>query len=571
MKFYLLLLLFIFSSGQLLSQEKWSQTRKPVMGSYTKLPDENYNWQNTNTKVQVYFFDNSAIVVGPNVRVLPSSPSAQQDEIILVKHPTNANIMFGGANTTASGVYGQGGYVTTNGGVNWTGTNLLSPFTQNSSDPGPTIDKDGVIIFTTLDSPGMVAAYSTNNGVSWSSKITIQSGSVDKNFAGTDDAPSSPFYGRSYAVWSNFALGQPPIVISHTTNSGISWSAVRQINTSVAGHYSQGCDIATGPNGEVYVSWAAPTSAGSFTEDFLGFAKSTNGGINWVVTDNAYDMNGIRGTSYNGWGVRVNSFPRIAVDRSGGARNGWVYVVSSEVNLSPAGSDADVVLHYSSNGGTNWSAGVRVNQDAMNNGKVQFFPAISVDNQGGVNVVFYDNRNYPSVGDSCETFLARSTDGGATWTNFVVSDHRWRVKGEAGLGNYMGDYIGITSGNNKVWPFWFDDKSGSMQAWTCQVSLDPVGVTHNNSEIPKQFALKQNFPNPFNPNTLINFSVPKAGTVTLEVFDASGRRISTLVNEEMQAGNYKFDYNAGNLSTGVYFYKLSAEGFTETKKMILVK
>lgn len=56
--------------------------------------------------------------------------------------------MFGGANTTASGVFGQGGYITTDGGATWTGNNLLPPFTQNSSDPGPTIDKDGNIIFT---------------------------------------------------------------------------------------------------------------------------------------------------------------------------------------------------------------------------------------------------------------------------------------------------------------------------------------------------------------------------------------------------------------------------------------
>ncbi len=571
MKYYLLLVIFIFSSSQIFSQEKWSQSRKPVMGNYTKLPSESNSWQHTNTKIQVYQLDNSVITVGPNIRVLPSSPTAQQDEIVLVRHPSNPDIMFGGANTTVSGVFGQGGYITTNGGVNWTGNNLLPPFTQSSSDPGPTIDKNGVIIFTVLDNPGMVAAYSTNNGTSWSSRITIQAGSVDKNFAGTDDAPTSPFYGRSFAVWSNFALGQPPIVTSYTTNGGVSWAPVIQINTSVAGHYSQGCDIATGPNGEVYVCWAAPTASSPFTEDFAGFAKSTNGGVSWAVTDNAYDMNGIRAGTFNGWNFRVNGFTRIAVDRSGGSRNGWIYIVASERNLSPAGTDADVVLHSSSNGGTSWSAGVRVNQDALNNGKVQFFPAISVDNQGGVNICYYDNRNYPSVGDSCETYLSRSTNGGATWSDIKVSDHAWRVKGEAGLGTYGGDYIGIASGNNKVWPFWFDDKMGSMQAWTCQVTLDPVGVTQNNNEIPKQFALKQNYPNPFNPSTLINFSIPKAGNVTLEVFDASGRRVATLINDEMNAGNYKFDYNADNLSTGVYFYKLSAEGFTETKKMMLIK
>ncbi|MFI5211695.1 MAG: T9SS type A sorting domain-containing protein, partial [Ignavibacteria bacterium] len=487
-----------------------------------------------------------------------------------VRHPTNQNIMFGGANTTASGIFGQGGYVTTDGGVTWTGTNLLPPFTQNSSDPGPTIDKNGNIIFTVLDSPGIVAAYSTNNGTSWSGRVTINSGSEDKNFAGTDDAPSSTFYGRSYCVWSHFTA-VPPIVISYTTNGGISWSGMSQINAPPGGHYSQGADIVTGPNGEVYVSWAAPVQSGSFTEDFAGFAKSTNGGASWTVTENAYDMNGIRAGTFNGWNFRVNGFPRIGIDRSGGSRNGWIYIVASEVNLAPAGTDADVVLHRSTDGGTTWSPGIRVNQDPLSNGKVQFFPAIRVDEAGNVNICYYDNRNYPSVGDSCETYLSQSSDGGTTWTDVLVSDHRWKVKGEAGLGNYGGDYIGISSGNGKVWPFWFDDKTGTMQAWTCEVSQLLVGVSGNNNETPGSFELKQNFPNPFNPSTIINYSVPKEGEISLEVFDISGRMISTLVNEVKQAGNYKYDFNAGSLSTGVYFYKLTGDGFTSTRKMILVK
>src|SRR4030095_5719378 len=425
MKFSLLLFIFIFLSVSLNSQEKWS-TSKPPLGIYSKLPNENYGWQNQNKSVQVYQFDHSSFTVGPNIRVLPSA-NAQQDEIVLVRHPSNQNIMFGGANTTVSGIFGQGGYITTNSGVSWTGNNLLPPFSQSSSDPGPTIDKDGVIIFTVLD-PGMTAAYSSNNGTNWSAKVIITSQSSDKNFAGSDDVPSSLYYGRSYCVWSNFASGAPPIVIAHTTNSGISWSSVRTINTSVGGHYSQGCDIAIGPAGEVYVCWAAPNSSAGNIEDFLGFAKSTDGGITWAVTDNAYDMNGIRANTFNGWNFRVNGFPRIAVDRSGGPRNGWIYVVAGERSLAPAGNDADAVIHRSTNGGVTWSAGVRVNQDPLNNGKVQFFPAIRIDESGNVNVCFYDNRNYPATGDSCETFMAQSSDGGNTWVDFVVSDHRWKVK-----------------------------------------------------------------------------------------------------------------------------------------------
>lgn len=570
MKFFAVLLIAIFALANVQAQEKWSTTRKPVMGSYTKLPSETNSWQNTNRTIQVYNLNNMVITVGPSVRVLPTA-NAQQDEIILVRHPLNQNIMFGGANTTAGGVYGQGGYLTTDGGATWTGNNLLSPFTQSSSDPGPTIDKNGVIIFTTLDSPGMVAAYSTNNGVSWSGRITIQSGSVDKNFAASDDAPSSPYYGRSYCVWSNFAAGQPPIMCGYTTNSGVSWTGVMQVNTPLSGHYSQGCDVMCGPNGEVYICWAAPTSASPYTEDYCGFAKSTNGGTSWTVLNNAFDMNGIRATTFNGWNFRVNGFTRIGVDRSGGPRNGWIYVVAAEKNLAPAGTDADVILHSSSDGGATWSAGVRVNQDPLNNGKVQFFPAIRVDENGGVNVCYYDNRNYPSVGDSCETYMSRSVDGGATWSDVKVSDHAWKVKGEAGLGTYGGDYIGISSGNGKIFPFWFDDKTGTMQAWVATVTPDPVGISGNTNEIPASFELNQNYPNPFNPNTTIGFALPNEQNVKLEVFDMTGKSAGVLVNSDLKAGTYKFDFNASDLASGIYFYKLTAGNFVSTKKMILVK
>jgi hypothetical protein len=215
-----------------------------------------------------------------------------------------------------------------------------SSFHTSIKRPGPAIDKDGRIIFTVLDNPGIVAAYSTDNGASWSSRITINSGSEDKNFAGSDDAPSSTYYGRTYCVWSHFS-GTPPAVISYTTNGGVSWSPMSIINSPPGGHYSQGTDIAIGPTGQVYVCWAAPTSSSPFTEDFLGFAKSTTGGTSWTVTENAYDMNGIRAGTFNGWNFRVNGFPRIAVDRSGGPGMDMDIGIRKIFLL---GTDADVVL-----------------------------------------------------------------------------------------------------------------------------------------------------------------------------------------------------------------------------------
>jgi hypothetical protein len=462
------------------AQEKWSQDPrimaklKPT--NYAKLPGINYTYVNPNTVTRVYYTPAGTLVVSPNVRVLPNSN--QQDEVILVSNPVNTMIMFGSANTSAGSSYGQGMYITLNGGVNWFGNDILPNLPPSTSDPAPIIDKNGTFIFTTLNTTGSVATlisnYSTNNGTDWSVYQTITSLYSDKNMAGTDDVPSSAYYGNSYSVWSNFALAQPAIMISQTSNSGQNWSSPVQINLPPAGHYSAGCDVAVGPQGNVYVCWASAITPVPYTEDYCGFAKSVNGGSSWSVTENAFDMNGIRSSSFNGWGVRVNSFPRIGVDKSGGARNGWIYIVTCDQNISPAGSDPDIVLHRSTDGGTTWLAGIRVNQDEMNNGKVQFFPAINVDVYGGINITYYDNRNYPSVGDSCETFLSRSIDGGNTWTDITVSDHRWKPAPEPNFAPYMGDYIGIASGNNKVWPFWFDNKSSSMQAWTASIDLGPA-------------------------------------------------------------------------------------------------
>ncbi len=83
--------------------------------------------------------------------------------------------------------------------------------------------------------------------------------------------------------------------------------------------------------------------------------------------------------------------------------------------------------------------------------------------------------------------------------------------------------------------------------------------------------MSQNYPNPFNPSTRINYDLPFDGKVRLKLFDMSGREFATLVNDVKTAGYYTVDFNASNLSSGVYFYTISANNFTATKKMLLVK
>ena len=98
-----------------------------------------------------------------------------------------------------------------------------------------------------------------------------------------------------------------------------------------------------------------------------------------------------------------------------------------------------------------------------------------------------------------------------------------------------------------------------------------VGINNISSEIPPSYSLLQNYPNPFNPSTNIRYEIPKNSLVKIVVLDELGREIETLVNERQNAGTYEVTLNATHYSSGVYFYRLTTEGYNETKKMMLIK
>ena len=88
---------------------------------------------------------------------------------------------------------------------------------------------------------------------------------------------------------------------------------------------------------------------------------------------------------------------------------------------------------------------------------------------------------------------------------------------------------------------------------------------------PDSYNLAQNFPNPFNPTTSIRYSIPKRSNLTLIVYDILGNEVANLVNEEKEQGVYTVTFNAAALASGIYFYTLRADGFVQTKKMLLIK
>ena len=466
---------FVFQCGISLSQNddlKWSRdpsTQVKVVGDYVPLP-QSLLFQNPNTSDRVEQTQFGNFVIGPSFRPFPHT--ATQSEVDVTTQAGSTNLIFAAWNSFGPSFYGTGYTASTDGGVTWAGSNAT--FTPNSGDPANWIWPVGSTWAGRFGhSVIQGAAYSNTNGASWTGQVNFPGASgFDKNLSAVDDVSGSPYFGRAYTVWTNFSGTYTyRIVISYTTNGGTSWSTAAPVSPPVSsGHHHQGCDVRVGPGGVVHVVWANCTTNGqNSTEDSLGYARSTDGGVTWVFASNhVADMNGIR-TSNLFNGIRCNGFPRLDIDKTGGPRNGWLYVVAAEKNFSPALDNSDVVLMRSTNNGVSWTR-TRVNQDAS--GKFNYMPAVRVDECGAVNVVYYDQRNVSLT--QAEVYMSRSFNGGNTWTDLKVSDHSFTPLPISGLaGGYQGDYIGVTSTGKKVWPFWADNFSGIYQVWTAKVDVGP--------------------------------------------------------------------------------------------------
>jgi hypothetical protein len=141
-------------------------------------------------------------------------------------------------------------------------------------------------------------------------------------------------------------------------------------------------------------------------------------------------------------------------------------------------------------------------------------------------------------------------------TSFTNTNVRIRITG-VGFFDFLHGQTGIPPNGREIHPI---------------LSFSLVtNINTNSNEIPSEYKLNQNYPNPFNPSTNIRFELPTNGFVRLTVFDVAGKEVSVLVNERINAGSYSVDWNAGNNPSGVYFYRIETEKFTDTKRMILVK
>lgn len=204
-------------------------------------------------------------------------------------------------------------------------------------------------------------------------------------------------------------------------------------------------------------------------------------------------------------------------------------------------------------------------------------PSIGFNNAGAMICTFsgYQPNDTMDTFNFNDIYYTLSYDNGATWstpvnlTNTDDWDELYPTAAPSGNTNEFFIHYQATRGPGSQS---FTDAAPTHVVHQVFDVVITSGIQNISTEIPNGFSLKQNFPNPFNPSTSIQFNIPKASLVSLKVYDITGKEVATLVsNENLAAGTFQYDFAAKSLASGMYFYTLTAGDYKETKKMMLVK
>jgi hypothetical protein len=363
--------------------------------------------------------------------------------------------------------------------------------------------------------------------------------------------------------------------------------------------------IGTGAVGTSWQGWSVALSADGNTAIVGGTYDSSGAGATWVFTRSSgvWSQQGSKlvgtgavGGAVQGASVALSADGNTAIVGgyfdSSGAGATWVFTRSSgvwsqqggklvgtgavggadegfSVALSADGNTAIVGGTYDSSGiGAAWvftrSSGVWSQQGS----KLVGTGAVGGAAQGN-SVALSADGNTAIVGGRLDNFYA-----GATWV-FARSSGVWSQQGSklVGTGAVGGAAQGISvalsaDGNTAIVGGTYDS-SGIGAAWVFTRSGTPVREEAAN--VPLQFVLEQNYPNPFNPSTKIQFSIVHRQLTIVKVYDVLGREVATLVNAVKEPGTYTVEFDASSLASGVYFYRLQAGTYVETRKLLLLK
>lgn len=332
-------------------------------------------------------------------------------------------------------------------------------------------------------------------------------------------------------------------VIHKTTDGGITWE--KKVLSTTVGDGGVMLQFVDENNG-----WALTYNFSSGNGSFL---RTTDGGDNWSPSNGGgifYFVDANNGWAFYGSGVNGSSPPyRIIHTTNGGTdwteqfsdnmTGGYNAMYFSDLEHGWIVGDSGKVVK-TTNGGTNWNYVTNSGINPNDRSKVVFFLDA---NNGWISTK--DGNGYG--------IIQHTTDGGASWIS-------------------QGTPLVNPQGGNRIFSIYFvDAQNGWLTDGHRICHYSGTTSVEENDNIPIEFSLFQNYPNPFNPNTTIKFSIPSRQFVTIKVFDLLGREIETLVNEEKSIGNYELKFDGSNLTSGVYFYRLHANNFSETKKLILIK
>ncbi len=409
-----------------------------------------------------------------DIRVFPSSNPQSEIHISISRfNPLNLIISANTYTTT----YEQGYYISNNNGSTWTGADELQNSTSVGGDPSTAFNAigDGYISSITGNGDGYFLQTSTNQGLIWSNLIRgVTASGFDKEMITVDDFPSSPYANYIYCAWTQFG-SSTTVNFNRSIDGGQNFSQPITLQDG----WGQGTNIQTNINGHVYVCWAN-YGTGSIPADGIGFTSSNNGGSSFTTAKVAFSYSGIR-TSNSGDpnfnNIRVNDFPSMAVDKSGSLYQGRIYIAYS---TKENGNGKSIIqVRHSTDEGNTWSS---ANTVSILAGRQNWFPWISVDPVTGSVCVIYYSFDSPS-GFSTNTYVAYSYDGGVTFNNIRVSDVSHitaPINNSIFAAGYAGDYIGITSYNNIVYPSWMDNRNGTWQVYISPITLNNCIKAINN-------------------------------------------------------------------------------------------
>jgi photosystem II stability/assembly factor-like uncharacterized protein len=480
---------------------------------------------------------------------------------------------------------------TTNGGATWdsvyannTGSVILYQLDFNpTNDIGLAVGTDGKILRT------------TNMGLTWATVTT----------AFTDD-----FFSVKFADANTVYIGGKSGRILKSTDAGLTWNDISKRITSGT---LKGVSFANNNVGFI-----------SGTSGFI--AKTTNEGLTYIQQTSGVttEFGNVKAVTPNV--AYIAGYNGVILATTNGGTN-WISQTSSAgtndllgidfLNTTTGfiGGEGGVVLK-TTNGGTNWvaltppEAGFLTwNMDFLNentgyvcgslNGKVykttnsgqSWIQQLNDGSMIGMFAISFANEQTGYATGSAGKMYS-TTNGGVNWTNSAnLGQSIWGMdfaNALTGIAVGGGGYTFMTTDGGVTWnapprrtfnqlnAVHFND-DGNL-AWTVgnlglllEYDNPLVSVTQTGINVPDKFILTQNYPNPFNPSTVINYQLPVSGFVTLRVYDMMGREVYELVNADQQAGSYSVSFNAAKLSSGVYYYKIQAGEFIETKKMLLVK